>query len=72
MNSQDTNRKKHILFYTEPAKDFNEALPIGNGRMGAMVYGRPEAELLQLNEDSVWSGGPRNRVNPDAKEGMNG
>ncbi len=70
MNSQDNTKKKHILFYKEPAKDFNEALPIGNGRMGAMVYGRPDTELLQLNEDSIWSGGPRHRVNPNAKEGM--
>lgn len=60
-----------ILWYNQPAEDFNSALPVGNGRIGAMVYGHPENELIQLNEDSVWSGGKRNRNNPNAKEGFN-
>ncbi len=51
-------------------KIFNSALPVGNGRIGGMVYGRTEHELIQLNEDSVWSGGKRNRNNPDAPEGL--
>jgi alpha-L-fucosidase 2 len=55
-----------VLWYQQPAEDFNSALPVGNGRIGGMVYGKPEKELIQLNEDSVWSGGMRNRVNPDA------
>ena len=57
----------YILRYTKPAEDFNEALPIGNGRIGGMVYGRPEQELIGLNEDSIWSGGLRHRINPNAK-----
>ncbi len=60
-----------ILWYNQPAEDFNSALPVGNGRIGAMIYGRPENELIQLNEDSVWSGGKRNRNNPNAKQGLN-
>ncbi|MCR5118444.1 MAG: glycoside hydrolase family 95 protein [Lachnospiraceae bacterium] len=61
---------EHILRYAKEAENFNEALPIGNGRIGGMVYGRPQKELVGLNEDSVWSGGLRRRVNPDAKEGL--
>ena len=60
----------NILKYNTPAKDFNEALPIGNGRIGGMIYGGTEKDLINLNEDSIWSGGLRNRVNPDAKEGL--
>lgn len=58
------------IWFESPAARFEEALPIGAGRFGAMVYGVPEKELLQLNEDSVWSGGPRSRVNPDAKTAL--
>jgi len=47
---------QHTFWYQEPAKDWNQALPVGNGRMGAMVYGNPENETIQLNEDSVWAG----------------
>ncbi|MCD8509780.1 MAG: glycoside hydrolase family 95 protein [Bacillus sp. (in: Bacteria)] len=56
----------NILWYKLPAEDWNEALPIGNGRIGGMVYGHVKNERIQLNEDSVWYGGPRDRNNPDA------
>ena len=46
------------LWYTEPATDWMEALPIGNGKLGAMVFGGVEKEHLQLNEESVWAGPP--------------
>lgn len=59
-----------LLKYNKPAENFNQALPIGNGRIGGMIFGRPAEEVIKLNEDSVWSGGPRHRVNPDAKEGL--
>ena len=59
-----------LLKYSSPAEDFNWALPVGNGRIGGMVYGRTDKELIRLNEDSVWSGGLRHRINPDAKEGL--
>lgn len=59
-----------LLRYTKPAADFNSALPIGNGRIGGMVFGDPSSELIRLNEDSVWSGGLRHRINPDAQEGL--
>ncbi|MET0267515.1 MAG: glycoside hydrolase family 95 protein, partial [Duganella sp.] len=55
------------LWYDKPAKDWYEALPIGNGRLGAMVFGRPAEELLQLNEQTLWTGGPADPdPNPDA------
>ncbi|MBM7572452.1 glycosyl hydrolase family 95 catalytic domain-containing protein [Aquibacillus albus] len=56
----------NLLWYKQPAKDWNEALPLGNGRLGGMVYGLVNKEHVQLNEDSVWYGGPRDRNNPDA------
>ncbi len=47
------------LWYRQPAAEWNEALPIGNGRMGAMVFGDPAKERVQFNESTVWSGAPR-------------
>ncbi|MBQ4309251.1 MAG: glycoside hydrolase family 95 protein [Lachnospiraceae bacterium] len=58
---------RRIVFDT-PARDWNEALPVGNGRLGGMVFGLPFTERIQLNEDSVWSGGPQDRNNPSARE----
>ena len=54
------------LWYEEPAKKWEEALPIGNGRLGAMIFGGVKEEILQLNEDSIWYGAPVDRNNPDA------
>ena len=56
------------LWYDAPAKDWNIALPLGNGRMGAMVFGGTVLERISLNEDTCWYGGFRDRVNPDAKK----
>jgi alpha-L-fucosidase 2 len=57
-----------ILWYRQPAETWTDALPIGNGRLGAMVFGGVESERLQLNEDTLWSGGPREWNNPGAKQ----
>jgi alpha-L-fucosidase 2 len=54
------------LWYREPAREWVEALPIGNGRLGAMVFGGVNQERLQLNEDTLWAGGPYDPVNPEA------
>ena len=54
------------LWYRQPAKQWTEALPVGNGRLGAMVFGGTEHERLQLNENTLWSGGPYDPDNPDA------
>ena len=59
-----------LMKYNSPAESFSEALPIGNGRIGAMIYGTPADESIVINEDSVWSGGLRHRINPVAKEGF--
>ena len=54
------------LWYRHPAKAWEEALPIGNGSMGAMIYGDPEKERVALNEDTLWSGTPRDKNNENA------
>ncbi len=56
------------LWYRRPAKEWTEALPVGNGRLGAMVFGTVEAERLQLNEDTVWTGHPLERDRVGAYE----
>ncbi len=58
------------LWYKKPASVWEEALPLGNGRLGAMVYGSVETEHIQLNEDSVWYGGFVDRNNPDALKSL--
>ncbi|OCT11362.1 alpha-L-fucosidase [Paenibacillus pectinilyticus] len=54
------------LWYRQPAEQWVNALPIGNGKLGAMVFGRVEQERIQINEDSLWYGGPKKREQPDA------
>ena len=51
-----------LLWYDNPASKWEEALPVGNGRLGAMVFGRTDEERIQLNEDTYWSGGPYSTV----------
>jgi len=58
------------LWYQQPAKTWTEALPVGNGRLGAMIFGGVESERLQLNEDSLWSGAPQDADNPKALEAL--
>ncbi|MBQ8202646.1 MAG: glycoside hydrolase family 95 protein [Clostridia bacterium] len=60
--------KNYKLWYAAPAKNWNIALPLGNGRMGAMIFGGTVLERISLNEDTCWYGGFRDRVNPDAKK----
>ncbi len=62
MTSPDLN-----LWYDKPAAEWVEALPVGNGRLGAMVFGGVGHERLQLNEDTLYAGGPYQQVNPDAQ-----
>lgn len=59
------------LWYKQPAKSWTEALPLGNSRLGVMVYGTPLREELQLNEESMWGGGPHNNNNPEAFSNLN-
>lgn len=60
------NRLK--LWYRQPAREWVEALPVGNGRLGAMVFGDVFEERIQLNEDTLWSGAPKDWNNPRAKD----
>ncbi|ROQ18548.1 alpha-L-fucosidase 2 [Marinimicrobium koreense] len=55
------------FWYDRPAEAWTEALPLGNGRLGAMVFGGVDQAVLQLNEDTVWAGGPQNNVKPSLK-----
>lgn len=63
------NNKKHdpssLMWYAEPASKWEEAIPVGNGRLGAMVFGKYKEERIQLNEDTYWSGGPYSTVVKD-------
>jgi alpha-L-fucosidase 2 len=66
----DGDKEKLALWYERPARQWVEALPVGNGRLGAMVYGRPRQERLQLNEDTLWAGGPYRFDNPGFKAAL--
>jgi alpha-L-fucosidase 2 len=56
------------LWYRQPASIWTDALPVGNGRLGAMVFGGIETERIALNEDTLWSGSPKPWNNHDAKK----
>lgn len=58
------------LWYKQPASVWEEALPVGNGRLGAMVFGNPTHERLQLNEESIWAGSKLNNNNPKALKNL--
>ncbi|KAI1359670.1 Six-hairpin glycosidase-like protein [Xylaria arbuscula] len=63
----------YVLWYSEPAQaDFFDALPIGNGFLGAMIHGYTDQELIRLNEESIWSGGPMDKIPPNAKTSLEG
>ena len=59
-----------LFYYTPSGGDWNKALPIGNGKLGAMIFGEEHEEHFQLNEDSVWFGTKRNRNNADARKNL--
>jgi alpha-L-fucosidase 2 len=58
------------LWYRQPARKWEEALPVGNGSLGGMVFGRVDKERIQLNVDTLWAGGPKDRHNPRALEAL--
>ena len=62
-----TMAKSHQLWYDRPAQTWTQALPIGNGTMGGMVFGTPAVERIQLNEETIWAGQPNNVINPNAR-----
>ncbi len=71
-NFANSEKQRELkLWYTNPANEWTEALPLGNGRLGAMVFGGTATERIQLNEESVWTGGPIDRANPEALNYLN-
>ena len=62
--------QQHRLWYNQPAMTWTQALPIGNGVMGGMVFGTPAVEHIQINEETIWAGQPNNVVNPNAKKAL--
>ena len=62
--------KQYRLWYNQPAQTWTQALPVGNGVMGGMVFGTPAVEHIQLNEETIWAGQPNNVVNPNAKKAL--
>lgn len=59
-----------LLWYQHPAQKWGDALPIGNGRLGGMVFGGVAKEHIQLNEDTIWNGKKRDRINPEALKAL--
>lgn len=57
---------RHVLWYKQPAADWVEALPVGNGRLGGMLFGGVTDDRIQLNEDTLWDGFPVEAENPKA------
>jgi alpha-L-fucosidase 2 len=57
--AQPATDNPNLLWYDKPAVKWEQALPVGNGRLGAMIFGQPAKERLQLNDVTVWSGGPQ-------------
>ena len=61
---------QYRLWYDRPAQTWTQALPVGNGVIGGMVFGTPAVEHIQLNEETIWAGQPNNVVNPNAKNAL--
>jgi alpha-L-fucosidase 2 len=59
-----------VLWYMHPAQRWGDALPIGNGRLGGMVFGGVVQERIQLNEDTIWNGRTRDRINPQGLKSL--
>ena len=60
----------HVLWYDKPAQKWAQALPVGNGRLGAMVFGIPAKERIQLNEQTIWTGGPYDPTRPGGAKAL--
>jgi alpha-L-fucosidase 2 len=65
-----SNPQRLLLWYEKPASQWVEALPVGNGRLGAMIFGGTTIERLQLNEDTLYAGGPYDPNNPEALQAL--
>src|SRR5271157_3609681 len=70
IEAQPADPSALTLWYRQPAKVWTEALPIGNGNLGAMVFGGVQHERIQLNEHTLWSGGPVLEDSADARDAI--
>lgn len=70
MMARNVTAREYKLWYDQPAMTWTQALPVGNGVIGGMVFGTPAVEHIQLNEETIWSGQPNNVVNPNAKAAL--
>src|ERR1041385_1946849 len=68
--SNATDYSELLLWYDKPASEWTEALPVGNGRLGAMIFGGYASEQLQLNEDTLYAGSPYDPNNPEALQAL--
>lgn len=68
--NRQTDWSDYALWYRQPAKEWREALPVGNGRLGAMVFGKVGEERIQLNEETIWTGGPYDPSRAGAAEAL--
>ena len=66
MDGATADARPYVLWYKKPAEEWVEALPMGNGRLGAMVFGRVAHERIQLNENTLWDGHKQDTTNPEA------
>lgn len=63
--------RKHEIYLNKPARYWDDGLPVGNGRLGAMIMGKVDEETIFINEETLWYGKDRDRKNPDTKEHLN-
>src|SRR5689334_615285 len=70
LNALPIEDESLLLWYDKPASEWTEALPIGNGRLGAMIFGGPASEQIQLNEDTLYAGSPYDPNNPEALKAL--
>src|SRR5262249_5943512 len=66
----ENNHDELVLWYDKPATEWTDALPVGNGRLGAMIFGGVASEQLQLNEDTLYAGSPYDPNNPEALKAL--
>ena len=65
-STKENLREESGVWFNQPAQNWNEAIPIGNGILGGMVYGGIESDTIKINEETLWSGGPRDLQNYEA------
>src|ERR1043165_7278835 len=70
LNASTAEDDSLLLWYDKPASEWTEALPIGNGRLGAMIFGGVATEQIQLNEDTLYAGSPYDPNNPEALKAL--